>query len=99
MQSDPKGMIACINEFKFQNPGPWVIGVLSHAGVNGDLQLVRNVNSVQLDISFVVGGHSHEAFFENKRGQCLKTFTNVTTGEVLCECAPPPPRSPHSGAP
>eukprot|EP00892_Ulva_mutabilis_P007896 jgi/Ulvmu1/5479/UM023_0015.1 len=83
--TDSQGLVACINEFKFQNPGPWVIGVLSHAGITGDLQLIRSVNSVQRDISFVVGGHSHEAFFEAKRGRCLATFFNATTGQTLCD--------------
>lgn len=90
VQSDPKGMVACINEFRFKNPEQgWVIGILSHAGVSGDLQLIRNVNSVQLGVSFVVGGHSHEAFFENKRGRCLKTEFNATLQQTFCECAPP----------
>lgn len=81
------GMVACINEYKFQNPGPAIIGILSHAGVQEDLQLIRNVNSVQRDVSFVVGGHSHEPFFEAKRGRCLKTEFNATLQQTFCECA------------
>lgn len=93
VQSDPMGMVACINEYKFQNPGPAIIGILSHAGVREDLQLIRNVNSVQRDVSFVVGGHSHEPFFEAKRGRCLKTEFNATLQQTFCECAHLPCRA------
>lgn len=77
-------MAACIAEFKAQNPGNWAIGVLSSAGVEGDQALIKSLNKGGMDVSWVAGGHDHDAFFRNKQGMCLSGGLNGTTFQ--CEC-------------
>jgi 2',3'-cyclic-nucleotide 2'-phosphodiesterase (5'-nucleotidase family) len=83
----PSGMAKCIADFKKENPGQWVIGVLSHAGLSGDQQMIRDLDLATAEVSFVVGGHDHENYFPGKVGPCLEGGTNGSTGAFACLCA------------
>lgn len=87
MQTDDEGgMAACIAEFKAQNPGQWVMGVLSSAGVEGDQDLIKSLNTGGMDITWVAGGHDHDPFFKDKEGLCLEGAVNGTGFECRCVC-------------
>ena len=79
-------MAACIAEFKAENPGEWVIGILSSAGVDGDQALINTLNAGgTTDVTWVVGGHDHDPFFQNKESFCL---AGTGTGAAfMCKCA------------
>jgi hypothetical protein len=87
VQTKEEGLKKCLADFRAENPGSWVIGLLSSAGVQEDEALIRTVNDGALDVSFVVGGHDHEPFFPNKESSCMQPGPPGPGGAFACECA------------
>ena len=85
VQTEEEGMAACITAFKVENPGEWIIGILSSAGVDGDQALIKTLNAGgTADVTWVVGGHDHDPFFRDKESLCLEGTGSGAT--FMCRC-------------
>jgi 2',3'-cyclic-nucleotide 2'-phosphodiesterase (5'-nucleotidase family) len=72
----------CVADFQAARPDVSVIGLMSHAGVNVDLQLAAAAGVVGA-VDFIIGAHTHTPMFINKQSPCLAY--NVTTSTCTCD--------------